>query len=98
MKATKLLHNLLDNGALTRYMDDLSVTGLTSNPTIFDLAIKNSSAYDSAILDGLAAGQSGKILFFELALEDIIRAADLHHIDKHGEDLPEVRNWRWQMK
>jgi transaldolase len=90
MKATKLLHDLgqsiwLDNitrdllnkGALARYIDDLSVTGLTSNPTIFDHAIKNSSAYDSAILDGLAAGKSGETLFFELALEDITRAADL---------------------
>lgn len=90
MKATKLLHNLgqsiwldnitrdlLNNGTLTRYIDDLSVTGLTSNPTIFDHAIRNSSSYDSAILDGLAAGKSGESLFFELALEDITRAADL---------------------
>jgi transaldolase len=90
MKATKLLHtlgqsiwldnitrNLLNDGALTRYIDDLSVTGLTSNPTIFDHAIRNSSSYDSAIRDGLAAGKSGESLFFELALEDITRAADL---------------------
>ena len=90
MKATKLLHNLgqslwLDNitrdllntGTLKRYIDELSVTGLTSNPTIFDHAIKNSSAYDDAITDRLAQGKSGEPLFFELALEDIIRAADL---------------------
>jgi transaldolase len=90
MKATQRLHNLgqsiwldnitrdlLNNGTLKRYIDDLSVTGLTSNPTIFDHAIKNSSAYDRAILDGLAAGQSGENLFFDLALEDITRAADL---------------------
>jgi transaldolase len=90
MKATKLLHNLgqslwLDNitrdllngGTLKRYIDELSVTGLTSNPTIFDHAIKNSSAYDDAIIDRLAKGKSGEPLFFELALEDIIRAADL---------------------
>jgi len=90
MKATKLLHNLgqslwLDNitrdllntGTLKRYIDELSVTGLTSNPTIFDHAIKNSSAYDDAIIDRLAQGKSGEPLFFELALEDIIRAADL---------------------
>ena len=90
MKATKLLHNLgqslwLDNitrdllntGTLKRYIDELSITGLTSNPTIFDHAIKNSSAYDDAIIDRLAQGKSGEPLFFELALEDIVRAADL---------------------
>jgi transaldolase len=90
MKATQLLHNLgqslwLDNitrdlltsGALSRYIDDLSVTGLTSNPTIFDHAIKNSSAYDAAIHEELSNGKSGEALFFELALEDITRAADL---------------------
>jgi transaldolase len=90
MKATQLLHNLgqslwLDNitrdlltsGTLKRYIDDLSVTGLTSNPTIFDHAIKNSSAYDVAIRAGLAKGKSGEALFFDLALEDLTQAADL---------------------
>ena len=90
MKATKLLHNLgqslwldnitrdlLNSGTLKRYIDELSVTGLTSNPTIFDHAIKNSSAYDGAIRDRLVQGKSGEPLFFELALEDITRAADL---------------------
>src|SRR5258708_6668844 len=90
MKATQLLHNLgqslwldnitrdlLNNGTLRRYIDELSVTGLTSNPTIFDHAIKNSSAYDRAILEGLASGKSGEDLFFGLALDDITRAADL---------------------
>jgi transaldolase len=90
MKATKLLHNLgqslwLDNitrdllnaGTLKRYIDELSVTGLTSNPTIFDHAIKNSMAYDTAIRDRLVQGKSGEPLFFDLALEDIRRAADL---------------------
>ena len=90
MKATQLLHNLgqslwldnltrdlLNNGTLKRYLEDLSVTGLTSNPTIFDQAIKNSSAYDKTILDGLAAGRSGENLFFDLALQDLTRAADL---------------------
>src|SRR4029453_8287395 len=90
MKATQLLHNLgqslwLDNitrdlltsGTLKRYIDELSVTGLTSNPTIFDHAIKNSSAYDLAIRAGLAKGKSGEALFFELAIEDLTRAADL---------------------
>ncbi len=90
MKATQLLHNLgqsiwLDNitrdlltsGTLKRYIDELSVTGLTSNPTIFDHAIKNSSAYDVAIRAGLAKGKSGEALFFDLALEDLTQAADL---------------------
>ena len=90
MKATQLLHNLgqsiwLDNitrdlltsGTLKRYIDELSVTGLTSNPTIFDHAIKNSTAYDDAIRKKLGKGKSGEELFFELALEDLTRAADL---------------------
>jgi transaldolase len=89
MKATQLLHNLgqsiwLDNitrdllntGTLKHYIDELSVTGLTSNPTIFDHAIKNSGAYDTAIAAQLKAGKSGEELFFELALDDITRAAD----------------------
>jgi transaldolase len=90
MKATQLLHNLgqnlwldnitrdlLDSGTLKRYIDELSVTGLTSNPTIFDHAIKNSTAYDAAIIKKLDEGKSGEELFFELALEDLTRAADL---------------------
>jgi transaldolase len=90
MKATELLHNLgqslwldnitrdlLNNGTLKRYIDELSVTGLTSNPTIFDNAIKNSAAYDAAIREKLAKGESGEDLFFDLALEDLTRAADL---------------------
>lgn len=90
MKATQLLHNLgqslwldnitrdlLEGGALRRYVDELSVTGLTSNPTIFDHAIKNSSAYDKSIGDGSSKGKVGEELFFELALNDITRAADL---------------------
>src|SRR5262247_3490070 len=90
MKATRILHDLgqslwLDNitrdlvnsGTLKRYIDELSVTGLTSNPTIFDHAIKNSSSYDAAIRKGLGDGKAGEELFFELALEDLTRAADL---------------------
>src|SRR6516165_4314992 len=90
MKATQLLHNLgqslwldnitrdlLEKGTLQGYIDELSVTGLTSNPTIFDHAIKNSSAYDAAIRGHLAKGKAGEALFFELALADITRAADL---------------------
>jgi transaldolase len=90
MKPTQQLHDLgqslwLDNitrsllttGTLQRYIVDLSVSGLTSNPTIFDNAIRTSSDYDSAIREKLAAGRSGEDLFFDLALEDITAAADL---------------------
>src|SRR5207247_4599790 len=90
MKATQLLHNLgqslwldnitrdlLDSRTLKRYIDELSVTGLTSNPTIFDHAIKNSSAYDAVIRKKLGEGKSGEELFFDLAIEDLTRAADL---------------------
>jgi transaldolase len=90
MKATQLLENLgqslwldnitrdlLDSGTLQHYIDELSVTGLTSNPTIFDHAIKNSSAYDASIHDALSKGKAGEELFFDLALSDITRAADL---------------------
>jgi transaldolase len=90
MKATALLHNLgqslwldnitrdlLDSGTLKRYIDELSVTGLTSNPTIFEHAIKNSTAYDADIRDKLKQGKSEEELFFELALDDLTRAADL---------------------
>jgi len=90
MKATQLLYNLgqsiwldnitrdlLDKGTLKRYIDEWSVTGLTSNPTIFESAIKNSPAYDTPIREKLASGKSNESLFFDLALEDITRAADL---------------------
>jgi transaldolase len=90
MNATRTLHdlgqslwldhitrNLLTTGVLRRYIDELSVTGLTSNPTIFDHAIKNSKEYDDAIKRKLAQGKSGEKLFFELALEDLTEAAEL---------------------
>src|SRR5438445_7785510 len=90
MKATGTLHDegqslwldnitrdLLQSGTLKRYSSDLSVTGLTSNPTIFDHAIKNSSSYDAAIRKKATEGKSGEDLFFELAIEDVTRAADL---------------------
>jgi transaldolase len=90
MKATRTLHDLgqslwLDNitrsllktGTLRRYIDEFSITGLTSNPSIFDHAIKNSSDYDNAIRNKIAQGRSGEKLFFELALEDLTQAADL---------------------
>lgn len=90
MKSTQSLHNLgqsiwldnitrdlLDSGVLQSYITDLSVTGLTSNPSIFDHAIKNSSAYDASIRDKLSKGKSREALFFDLAIEDISRAATL---------------------
>jgi len=90
MKATELLRNLgqslwldnitrdlLDSGTLQRYIAELSVTGLTSNPTIFCNAIKNSSAYDATIEAGSANGKSNEAIFFDMALEDLRRAADL---------------------
>jgi transaldolase len=67
----------LKSGTLKRYIDEMSVTGLTSNPTIFDHAIKNSAAYDGAIREELAKGKTGESLFFDLALADLTQAADL---------------------
>jgi len=72
-----ITRDLLETGTLARYINELSVTGLTSNPTIFDHAIKNSSRYDAAIRSKVKEGKSGEDLFFELALEDLTRAADL---------------------
>src|ERR1039458_2926298 len=90
MKASQLLHDLgqslwldnitrdlLNSGTLRHYVDELWVTGLTSNPTIFDHAIKDSAAYDAGIREGVASRRSGERLFFDLALEDLTRAADL---------------------
>jgi transaldolase len=90
MKTTQQLHDLgqslwLDNitrelltsGTLGRYISELSITGLTSNPTIFDHAIRNADTYDAAIQEKTLAGKSGEALFFELALEDLTLAADL---------------------
>src|ERR1044071_1385046 len=90
MKATQLLHDqgqsiwldnitrdLLNSGTLKQYIDEWSVTGLTSNPTIFDQAIGKSAAYDSAIEEKVSKGLGGEKLFFELAIEDLRRAADL---------------------
>ena len=72
-----ITRDLLDSGTLARYIRDLSVTGLTSNPTIFDQAIKAGAAYDESIRNRARAGESGEKLFFEVALEDLTRAADL---------------------
>ena len=72
-----ITRSLVKSGTLRRYIDELSITGLTSNPTIFDLAIKGGSDYDAAIRRGLAQNKSGETLFFDLALEDLTQAADL---------------------
>src|SRR5215813_1482418 len=90
MKPTKTLHELgqslwldnitrelLNSGTLQRYIDELSVTGLTSNPTIFDHAINNSTTYDADISRKAVSTKSGEDLFFELALADLTRAAEL---------------------
>jgi transaldolase len=90
MKATEKLHalgqslwldnitrDLLDSGTLQNYVDELSVTGLTSNPTIFDQALKKSKAYDAAIRKKAPKAKSDEALFFEIALEDLTRAADV---------------------
>jgi transaldolase len=72
-----ITRELLDNGGLRRYIDEFAVTGLTSNPTIFDEAIGGGDAYDAGIRAKAKAGKSGEALFIELALEDLRRAADL---------------------
>jgi transaldolase len=90
MKATAKLHDLgqslwldnitrdlLNDGTLERYIDELSVSGLTSNPTIFDHAIGKSSTDDDAIRDKLGKAKSTEDLFFDLAIEDLSRAAEL---------------------
>jgi transaldolase len=97
MKATRTLHDLgqslwldnvtralLNSGTLQRYIDELSVTGLTSNPTIFDHAIKNSSDYDADIARKAHSAKSRESLFFDLALADLARAAELFRsINEH---------------
>src|SRR5258708_39364239 len=90
MNPTKTLHDLgqslwldnitpelLNSGTLHRYIDELSVTGLTSNPTIFDHAIKNSTDYDEDISRKASSAKSGEDLFFELALADLTPAAEV---------------------
>jgi transaldolase len=90
MKGTEQLHergqslwldninrDLLNSSTLQRYIGELSITGLTSNPTIFDHAIRNSNAYDESISKRAGQNVSPEELFFELALEDLSRAAEL---------------------
>ena len=102
MNATEELHNLgqslwldnisrelLDGGTLKHYIDDFSITGLTSNPTIFDKAITHGNLYDEAISRISTEGKSSEALFFDLALEDLTRAADLFrpiHVATDGVD------------
>lgn len=90
MKPTQRLHDLgqslwldnitrdlIENETLKRYISEFSITGLTSNPTIFGLAIRNGHAYDMGIRQKVREGKSGEVLFLELALEDLRQAADL---------------------
>lgn len=90
MKATQKLHalgqslwldnitrDLLTSGTLKRYIDELSITGLTSNPTIFDHAVARSHSYDEDIARLVASGKSEEALFFELAIADLTKAADM---------------------
>jgi transaldolase len=92
MKPTQQLHDagqslwldhitrgLLMSGTLARYIEELSVTGLTSNPTIFDHAIAGTTDYDDAIRRKVKEGRSAEELFFDLALEDLREAAGLFH-------------------
>ncbi|HET8712078.1 MAG TPA: transaldolase [Gemmatimonadales bacterium] len=72
-----ITRQMLMDGTLRRYMNEFAITGLTSNPTIFDKAIKTGNAYDGAIRQKTAEGKSGETLFFDLALEDLTQAADL---------------------
>jgi transaldolase len=84
-----ITRKLLASGTLQRYIDTLSVTGLTSNPSIFDHAIKGSTDYDDDIRRKVGEGKSGEAQFFELALDDLTRAADLFrpvHERTHGVD------------
>jgi transaldolase len=72
-----ITRDMLDTGTLQRYMEQLDVTGLTSNPTIYDKAIGGSDAYDEAIAVGAHGGKSGEDSFFDIAIADLRRAADL---------------------
>jgi Transaldolase/Fructose-6-phosphate aldolase len=86
-----ITRNLLNSGLLQSYINELSVTGLTSNPTIFDHAIKNSTDYDAAIRNKLKEGKSGEGLFFELALELAAPLNDQHNAGGHVERFCQSR-------
>lgn len=72
-----ITRDLLDNGTLERYIDECSITGLTSNPTIFEAAISKSNSYDDEIRRISSRNLSDEQIFFEMALHDLVRAADL---------------------
>src|SRR5215470_19884772 len=72
-----ITRDLLTSGTLQRYIDELSITGLTSNPSIFDHAIAHSRSYDEEIRRQASAGKTGEALFFELAIQDLTKAADM---------------------
>jgi len=79
-----ITRGLLTSGTLKRYIDDLSVTGLTSNPTIFNQALEGSAAYDDAIRDGVQADHTGETRFFDLAIDDLARAGASTSIRSSG--------------
>jgi transaldolase len=84
-----ITRRMLDDGTLRHYVEDLAVTGLTSNPTLFDQSIRRGNDYDASIRAGVARGLRGEALFFQLALEDLTRAAALFrpiHHQTQGED------------
>src|SRR5690348_5665058 len=84
-----ITRGMLNGGTLAKYIADYNVTGLTSNPSIFDKAISGGTDYDDAIAKLIADGREGEELFFELALQDLTRAADLFkpaHGASHGAD------------
>src|SRR5205814_2176763 len=88
--------DLLETGTLARYINELSVRGLTSNPTIFDHAIKNSSRYDATIRSKVKEGKSGEDRFFELALEDLTRSCEASSVawppDSRPRSAPSLRS------
>ncbi len=72
-----ITRQLLDSGTLKKYIDELSVTGLTSNPTIFDHAMTKGNSYDDDMAKLMSSGKSVEDAFFEMAIDDLRRAADL---------------------
>jgi transaldolase len=86
-----ITRTMLDDGTLESYISDLSVTGLTSNPTIFDKAISGGDAYDEQIAELRGSGAEGEQLFFELALTDLKRAAKL--FEPEHERTEKVDGW-----
>lgn len=91
-----ITRSMLDSGTLQRYIDTLHVTGLTSNPTIFDVAIGSDTQYDAGIAQKAQDGLAGEDLFLAVALEDLCRATDVFlplQLQQEGADAF-VRSWR----